>query len=47
VVDVLKRLGRDVSFCEITAAWGHDAFLLPDERLETLIRGFLGGLHGC
>ncbi len=46
VVDVLKQLHRDVSFCEITAAWGHDAFLLPDARLETLIRGFLGGLHG-
>ncbi|KAF5042332.1 Homoserine O-acetyltransferase [anaerobic digester metagenome] len=47
VVDVLKTLGRDVSFCEITAPWGHDAFLLPDERLETVIRGFLGGFHGC
>lgn len=47
VVDVLKALGRDVTFCEITAAWGHDAFLLPDDRLETVIRGFLGGLYGC
>lgn len=46
VAEVLKGLGRDVSFCEITAAWGHDAFLLPDERLEAVIRGFLGGVHG-
>lgn len=45
VVEVLKGLGRDVSFCEITAAWGHDAFLLPDTHLETAIGGFLGGLY--
>jgi len=30
-----------VSFCEIEAEWGHDAFLLPSERLKALIRGFL------
>lgn len=47
VINVLKELGRDVSFCELKAAWGHDAFLLPDERLETLIRGFLRGAHDC
>jgi homoserine O-acetyltransferase len=40
----LKRAGRDVSFCEIEADCGHDAFLLPDERLTNLIRGFLHGI---
>lgn len=45
VVEVLKQLGRDATFCEITAAWGHDAFLLPGTHLKTAIGGFLGGLH--
>ena len=40
----LKRGGRDVSFCEIEADCGHDAFLIPDERLTNLIRGFLHGV---
>ena len=40
----LKRSGRDVSFCEIEADCGHDAFLIPDERLTNLIRGFLHGV---
>ncbi|UCF91946.1 MAG: homoserine O-acetyltransferase [Desulfobacterales bacterium] len=41
IVQALKKNGRDVSFCEIEAEWGHDAFLLPNERLSALIRGFL------
>ncbi|MDR3632034.1 MAG: homoserine O-acetyltransferase [Desulfocapsaceae bacterium] len=44
LVQALKRSGRDVSFCEIEADCGHDAFLIPDERLNTLVRGFLDGL---
>ena len=44
LVQALKRSGRDVSFCEIEADCGHDAFLIPDERLSTLVRGFLDGL---
>ncbi len=40
----LKRDGRDVSFCEIEADCGHDAFLLPDQRLTDLVRGFLHGV---
>jgi homoserine O-acetyltransferase len=40
----LKRAGRDVSFCEIAADCGHDAFLIPDERLTNLIGGFLHGV---
>jgi len=44
LVQTLKRTGQDVSFCEIEADCGHDAFLIPDERLTTLIRGFFDGL---
>jgi homoserine O-acetyltransferase len=41
MVQAMKKNGLDVSFCEIEAEWGHDAFLLPSERLTALIRGFL------
>ena len=41
IVKALKKNSLDVSFCEIEAEWGHDAFLLPSERLKALIRGFL------
>ncbi|WP_267314023.1 homoserine O-acetyltransferase MetX [Desulfosediminicola ganghwensis] len=44
LVQALKRNGQDVSFCEIEADCGHDAFLIPDERLTNLIRGFLNGI---
>jgi homoserine O-acetyltransferase len=44
LVQTLKRSGQDVSFCEIEADCGHDAFLIPDERLTSLIRGFFDGL---
>jgi len=41
MVKAMKKNGLDVSFCEITAQWGHDAFLLPSERLTLLLRSFL------
>ena len=41
MVKAMKKNGLDVSFCEIEAEWGHDAFLLPNERLTAVIRGFL------
>ena len=41
MVKAMKKNNLDVSFCEIEAQWGHDAFLLPDPRLENLIKGFL------
>ena len=41
MVKAMKKCGLDVSFCEIEAKWGHDAFLLPSKRLTSLIRGFL------
>ncbi|SDP67588.1 homoserine O-acetyltransferase MetX [Desulforhopalus singaporensis] len=44
LVQALKRTGQDVSFCEIEADCGHDAFLIPDERLTTLVKGFIDGV---
>jgi homoserine O-acetyltransferase len=44
LVKTLKRSGQDVSFCEIEADCGHDAFLIPDARLTALVRGFFDGL---
>lgn len=41
MVQAMKKNGLDVSFCEIEAGWGHDAFLLPNERLTKLVKGFL------
>ncbi len=45
MVKAMKKNDLDVSFCEIDAQWGHDAFLLPDSRLENLLRGFLKGVY--
>ena len=45
IVQALKKNGKDVSFCEIEAQWGHDAFLLPNERLTEMIRGFLDRVY--
>jgi len=44
LVQALKRTGQDVSFCEIEADCGHDAFLIQDSRLTDLIGGFLDGV---
>jgi len=41
MVQAMKKTGRDVSFCEIEAECGHDAFLLPNDRLTALVKGFL------
>ena len=41
MVKAMKKNGLDVSFLEIEAEWGHDALLLPNDRLTMLIRGFL------
>ena len=46
MVQAMKKNGLDVSFCEIEADWGHDAFLLPNDRLTELIKGFLDRVYG-
>ena len=45
IVSALKKNGSEVSFCEIEAQWGHDAFLLPNARLDGLISGFLDRVY--
>jgi homoserine O-acetyltransferase len=45
LVQALKRVGQDVSFCEIEADCGHDAFLIEDSRLTKLVGGFLDGVE--
>ena len=45
MVKAMKKNGLDVSFCEIIAEWGHDAFLLSNDRLFNLMRGFLGRVY--
>jgi len=45
MVQAMKKNGLDVSFCEIEAEWGHDAFLLPSKRLTALIKGFLESVY--
>ncbi len=44
LIQTLKRADLDVSFCEIEADCGHDAFLIPDLRLGQLVGGFLDGV---
>ncbi len=46
MVKAMKKNGLDVSFCEIEAQWGHDAFLLPSQRLSGIMKGFLDGDNG-
>ena len=41
MVKAMKKHNINVSFCEIEAEWGHDAFLLPNPRLADMISGFL------
>ncbi len=45
LVKAMKKNSFDVSFCEIEADWGHDAFLLPNNRLSSLIKGFLDRIY--
>ncbi len=45
IVDALVANGKDVSFCDITSPYGHDAFLLEPETLGSLISGFLDATH--
>jgi len=41
MVQAMKKSSLDVSFCEIEADWGHDAFLLPSKSLTAMVKGFL------
>jgi len=45
IVDALVANRKDVSYCNITSPYGHDAFLLEPQTLGALIRGFLDATH--
>ncbi len=45
MVTAMKKNRLNVSFCEIKAECGHDAFLLPIERLSALMKGFLESVY--
>lgn len=47
MVKAMKKNSLDVAACEIEAKWGHDAFLIPNDRLTALIRGFLEHSNGA
>jgi len=41
IVRALKRRRVDATYCELTSAYGHDAFLIEAEEQTTLIKHFL------
>jgi homoserine O-acetyltransferase len=45
LVQAMKKNGLEVSFCEIDADCGHDAFLLRNERLFEMVGHFLRNAH--
>jgi homoserine O-acetyltransferase len=45
IVNALVANDKDVSYCDITSPYGHDAFLLEPEVLGSFISGFLEATH--
>ncbi|MHB0857115.1 MAG: homoserine O-acetyltransferase MetX [Anaerolineae bacterium] len=45
LVRALQANGVRTTFMEIPSTYGHDAFLLPNEQMEALIRGFLANVQ--
>jgi len=45
IVNALVANGKDVSYCDITSPYGHDAFLLEPKTLGAFISGFLSATH--
>jgi len=41
IVKALKINGVDTTYCNLESNYGHDAFLIDDDRLKKLISGFL------
>ena len=44
MVQALLSNGKDVSFIDIESPYGHDAFLLEEEKLTRILSGFLTGV---
>jgi homoserine O-acetyltransferase len=45
IVNALVANDKDVSYCDITSPYGHDAFLLEPDVLGSFISGFLEATH--
>ncbi|MCP4609033.1 MAG: homoserine O-acetyltransferase [Planctomycetes bacterium] len=45
MVNALVANDKDVSYCDITSPYGHDAFLLEPEILGSFLSGFLDATH--
>ena len=45
LVETLLKAGREVSYLEVEADQGHDAFLMPIPRYINALRGFLDSAH--
>jgi homoserine O-acetyltransferase len=45
MVRALLCNGKPVSFIEIDSPYGHDAFLVEEEKLARMISGFLTGVN--
>lgn len=41
IVNALRSLNRDVTYCELTSNYGHDAFLVDVAEQTEVVRGFL------
>ncbi|MGE5599786.1 MAG: hypothetical protein ACM3XS_10435, partial [Bacteroidota bacterium] len=47
IARAVRQNGGDVTYCEIESSYGHDAFLLENDRLAPVVAGFLrSGLPG-
>jgi len=44
IVDALVGANRNVTYAEIDSSLGHDAFLLPNPRYESLFRAYMGNV---
>lgn len=45
IVKALLDNERTVSYAEVTAAHGHDAFLMPDKHYHAILRAYLNGIE--
>ena len=44
IVEALLAAGKKVTFADIESSYGHDAFLLPNDRYEALFKGFMNNV---
>lgn len=47
IASALLQIGKPVSYCLISAPYGHDAFLVDTEQTSKLLCTFLGGCAQC